>query len=68
MQAIPALLVVVVGTVLILMAGTLFEDRINRGLRHRWSGFAYDGSYILMVGLVVLAAFAFGLLVVYAWR
>lgn len=68
MHAIPVFLVVVVGTLLLLVAGVFFEGKISRGLSRRWPGFAYNSGAILMVGLLVLAAFAFGLLVMYAWR
>ncbi len=68
MQAIPILLAIIAGIVLLLSAGAAFEGPIVQGMRRRWPGFAYDGDAVLTMGLMVLAAFTFGLLVMYALR
>ncbi len=68
MHPIPVLLAIVVATVFLLTAGAALEDPVVRGLRRRQPGLGYDRSSILLVVLAALAAFAFGLMVMYAVR
>lgn len=68
MQAIPVLLAIIVAIVVFLTVATVLEGPIVQGLTRRWPSFTYDGGSVLVVSLMVLAAFTFGLLVMYALR
>ena len=60
-----ALLLAILVVVAALMVGGVFADRIILLVRRRFPGFSYEGDAVLLVGLLSLASFAVGLVVMY---
>jgi uncharacterized BrkB/YihY/UPF0761 family membrane protein len=51
-----------------LIAGGLLADRIEAFMRRRVSNCTVEGNSLLLWGLLILAAFVFGLIVMYLVR
>jgi hypothetical protein len=60
-----ALLLAILVVALALILGGVFAERITRAVRRRFPGFSYEGDTVVLVGLLTLAAFAAGLVVMY---
>ena len=65
MDRIAALLLAVLVVMLALILGGVFSEPITLAVRRRFRGFSYEGDTVLLVGLLTLAAFAAGLVVMY---
>jgi hypothetical protein len=48
-----------------LIAGCIFARPITAFIQHRYPNFAYDGETLLLWGGLLVAAFGFGLVVMY---
>ena len=51
--------------IVMLIVGGVFSQPIVKVIRRRLPGFSYEGDLFLLTGLLALAAFALGLLVMY---
>ena len=60
-----ALLLAILVVVAALVVGGVFADRIILVVRRRFPCFSYEGDTVLLVGLLSLASFAVGLVVMY---
>jgi len=60
-----ALLLAILVVVMVLILGGVFAEPITLAVRRRFPGFSYEGDTVLLVGLLALAAFAVGLVVMY---
>jgi hypothetical protein len=58
-------LLVVLAAIAVLTVGGVFSEQIVVVVRRRFPGFSYEGDTFLLVGLLALAAFAVGLVVMY---
>jgi hypothetical protein len=61
----PVVLLILSIIIGILILAATFVKPITAFIQRRYSNFAYDGEALLLWGGVVLAAFAFGLVVMY---
>jgi len=64
-EEMPALLVALIVMMLTLVLGGVFSDSIAALVRRRIPSFSYEGATLLMTGLLILAAFATGLTIMY---
>jgi hypothetical protein len=62
---IAALLLAILVIVMVLILGGVFAEPITLAVRRRFPGFSYEGDTVLLVGLLILAAFTVGLVVMY---
>ena len=60
-----ALLLAILVVVTVLILGGVLAEPITLAVRRRFPGFSYAGDTVLLVGLLTLAAFAAGLVVMY---
>jgi len=60
-----ALLLAILVVVMALILGGVFAEPVTLAVRRRFPGFSYEGDTVLLVGLLTLAAFAAGLVVMY---
>ena len=51
--------------IVMLIVGGVFSQPIVKVVRRRLPGFSYEGDLLLLAGLLALAAFTLGLLVMY---
>ncbi len=65
MDRIVALLLAILAAALVLILGGVFAERITHAVRRRFPGFSYESDTVVLVGLLTLAAFAAGLVVMY---
>ncbi len=65
MDRFSSLLVVVIVAIGVLICGGLLSERITTVVRRRAPRFWLEGEILLFWGLVVVAAFALGLMVMY---
>jgi len=59
-----AFLVILVAIAVLLLGG-VFSETIVAVIRRRFPSFSYEGDIFLLIGLLALAAFAVGLVVMY---
>lgn len=59
-----AFLVILVAMAILIMGG-VYSETITAYIRRRFPSFSYEGETFLLVGLLALAAFAVGLVVMY---
>ena len=52
-------------TINVLIVGGVFSQPIVKVIRRRLPGFSYEGDLFLLAGLLALAAFTLGLVVMY---
>jgi hypothetical protein len=62
---IPALFLALIVMIAILLLGGVFSEPITALIHRRLPGFSYEGDRFLLWGLLIIAAFAFGLMVMY---
>jgi hypothetical protein len=65
MDRFSTLLAIVILAILALVCGGLFSERITMVVRRRAPRFYFEGQVLLFWGLLVIAAFALGLAVMY---
>ncbi len=65
MDRVPSLFVFFVCAIAVLVLGGLYSERITALIRRRAPRFWFEGEVFILWGLVVIAAFALGLTVMY---
>jgi hypothetical protein len=65
MDRFSSLLLMVIVAIGVLICGGLLSERITAVVHRRAPRFRYDGEIFLLWGLLVVAAFALGLMVMY---
>lgn len=65
MDRVPSLFVFFVCAITVLVLGGLYSERITTLIRRRAPRFWFEGEVFILWGLVVIAAFALGLTVMY---
>ncbi len=65
MDRVPSLFVFFVCAIAVLVLGGLYSERITALIRHRAPRFWFEGEVFILWGLLVIAAFALGLMVMY---
>lgn len=60
-----AAFLVILVAIIVLIVGGVFSEPIIAMIRRRFPGFSYEGETFLLAGLLALAAFAVGLVVMY---